>query len=471
MTSIPGGVELEEAGEKWRGGDQVKSMRFFIRAIEMYETGLQKHSTSFDLAYNKARVQYEITQHPKLVKQLSAPLIEVLRVALESHREALKLQQENEDVLFNTAQVLTSLAETITDGRHATDDQNRDGLKLLQEALELFQRCLLVQEFRYTESQEQMRLASTEEPIDEDIDEAPATLESSLETEQWASIIEPVTKDTLVDTAVAQLQALTSLCSLLTSDPGTGLAWAEEYWSSILQQKIDVYLEGSTNRQLEVDIARANFIAALADISFRTGRIDVDTYRNEVMNVYTSSHISESQDGMLAFAEAKISLTSSISDTLIPQTEGDLTKSNAMRWEILSSTLDTLRLAIAFGQPVDEHLEPNAKLYLLRGDTEMFRFRLGQQPWNYSHSQKSRQLLLKNAQTYYRGGAELARRADMADESRQGKFKERVATTLGDAGAQMVIEGDREQVIKDAEDIVEDGLVDQADMQRLLSAI
>jgi hypothetical protein len=59
----------------------------------------------------------------------------------------------------------------------------------------------------------------------------------------------------------------------------------------------------------------------------------------------------------------------------------------------------------------------------------------------------------------------------MADESRQGKLKERVATTLGDAAAQMVIEGDREQVIKDAEDIVDDGLVDQADMQRLLSAI
>src|SRR6266536_2364643 len=125
-------------------------MRFFIRAIEMYETGLQRHPASFDLAYNKARVQYEITQHPKLVTQLSAPLIDVLRVALESHREALKLQQENEDVLFNTAQVLTNLAEAITD--------TQEGLKLLQEALELFQRCLVLQEFRYTESQ-QMQMA------------------------------------------------------------------------------------------------------------------------------------------------------------------------------------------------------------------------------------------------------------------------------------------------------------------------
>lgn len=28
-------------------------MRFFMRAIEMYDTGLKLHPTSFDLAYNK----------------------------------------------------------------------------------------------------------------------------------------------------------------------------------------------------------------------------------------------------------------------------------------------------------------------------------------------------------------------------------------------------------------------------------
>ena len=47
------GVEQEEGGEKWRGGDAVKSMRFFMRAIEFYDNGLTKYPTSFDLAYNK----------------------------------------------------------------------------------------------------------------------------------------------------------------------------------------------------------------------------------------------------------------------------------------------------------------------------------------------------------------------------------------------------------------------------------
>jgi hypothetical protein len=47
------GVELEEAGEKWRAGDAAKSMRFFTRAIDMYDRGLQRHPTNPDLAYNK----------------------------------------------------------------------------------------------------------------------------------------------------------------------------------------------------------------------------------------------------------------------------------------------------------------------------------------------------------------------------------------------------------------------------------
>ena len=47
------GVEREEAGEKWRAGDAAKSTRFFVRAIEDYDTGLAKFPQSFDLAYNK----------------------------------------------------------------------------------------------------------------------------------------------------------------------------------------------------------------------------------------------------------------------------------------------------------------------------------------------------------------------------------------------------------------------------------
>lgn len=47
------GVDFEEAGEKWRAGDAAKSSRFFLRAINAYDAGLQRFPGSFDLSYNK----------------------------------------------------------------------------------------------------------------------------------------------------------------------------------------------------------------------------------------------------------------------------------------------------------------------------------------------------------------------------------------------------------------------------------
>ncbi|CAC9886269.1 unnamed protein product [Aureobasidium pullulans] len=43
----------EETGGKWRAGDPAKSSRAFVRAIEIYNNGLQKHPKDADLAYNK----------------------------------------------------------------------------------------------------------------------------------------------------------------------------------------------------------------------------------------------------------------------------------------------------------------------------------------------------------------------------------------------------------------------------------
>lgn len=45
--------EFEQAAGKWRAGDAAKATRFFNRAIDMYNEGLKRFPTSFDLAYNK----------------------------------------------------------------------------------------------------------------------------------------------------------------------------------------------------------------------------------------------------------------------------------------------------------------------------------------------------------------------------------------------------------------------------------
>lgn len=38
---------------QWRAGDAAKSLRFFVRATETYDAGLQSFPQSVDLAYNK----------------------------------------------------------------------------------------------------------------------------------------------------------------------------------------------------------------------------------------------------------------------------------------------------------------------------------------------------------------------------------------------------------------------------------
>jgi hypothetical protein len=45
-------------------------------------------------------VQYELTQYPKLTAQLPGTLLELLGTALESSRRALRLKEDNADVLL-----------------------------------------------------------------------------------------------------------------------------------------------------------------------------------------------------------------------------------------------------------------------------------------------------------------------------------------------------------------------------------
>ncbi|KAK2873227.1 hypothetical protein FQN49_002514, partial [Arthroderma sp. PD_2] len=324
------GVDLEEAGEKWRAGDPVKSMRFFMRAIEMYDTGLHRFPTSFDLAYNKARVQYEITQHPKLVTQLPGPILDILRIALTSHREALKKEQDNVDILFNTAQVLTSVAEAITEGKRAGEEQTEEALRNLTEALELFQRCLVLQELKFTEYEEQLQMmkdGGPEHQLQQELQEQNSGGEprsatgsgsgsgpGSTEAEEWAAVIEPVTKNTLIDTAIAQLEALATLCGLLTSDPGSSLAWVEEYSSDLLREKIAAYVQG-TDRANEVAIARAKFLSILLEVTYRSGRIDLDTYKHELDSAFSNGvDVSQVPAGLCNQAEALVGFNSAIAD-------------------------------------------------------------------------------------------------------------------------------------------------------------
>lgn len=141
------------------------------------------------------------------------------------------------NLLSNTAQVLTSLAQAI--------DNTNDPLPLLEEAIELFQRCLTLQEYYHTEYLDRLDNSDpTKNPAENTPVHAdtPPSREASLEAERWATIVEPVTVDTLLDTILAQLETLTTLASMIPADSTKGLVWIEEYFAKQLEPKIQSYM-------------------------------------------------------------------------------------------------------------------------------------------------------------------------------------------------------------------------------------
>jgi len=52
------------------------------------------------LSHPRARLQYEVTQQPRLLVHLPTALTDLLQVALDSHRVALKIKQDSPDLLL-----------------------------------------------------------------------------------------------------------------------------------------------------------------------------------------------------------------------------------------------------------------------------------------------------------------------------------------------------------------------------------
>jgi hypothetical protein len=148
--------------------------------------------------------------------------LDSLRQALEAHRYALNLDRDNPDTLFNTAQVLTAIAESLAKDPSHSD---QDALQPLEQALELQSRCLSVQQIKLEEwkLQQQEAEASIAAQNENDIDDIESNEAQEAESgndgsnaaeDRWFSVVEPITEDTLVDTVVAQFGTFSAIHSV-----------------------------------------------------------------------------------------------------------------------------------------------------------------------------------------------------------------------------------------------------------------
>nr|OQO26779.1 hypothetical protein B0A51_07383 [Rachicladosporium sp. CCFEE 5018] len=394
----------EEAGGKWRAGDPAKSARAFIRALELYERGLSKHPQNFDLAYNKARLMLELSQQPALVPHIAASLETLLHTALEDHRKVLRLDGENVDALFNTAQVLTSLAETL----HGEGDE--DGEKpaeLLHEALEVLSACLGKQEMMF----EQQRIDS-EAQIEEMEDAVPigdstdASMGSSSGEEQTATIVAPISAGDLLDTVHASLAALTTLVAIDDSSEYDTLANMAE---GLTEDKAPRYIallpesdQGSARLSTALD--RAIFFAGLTDARFSAYTIDLRA-AIEQLQVFNFPGKELSAHALFAEAQARQEVVLTALDREVEAGYID----GVYCWGQLTAAQTLLSAAAGLG--TDDARERKARIYELKADTEVLRYRFatmhGAGISDAIHN--SAATLLSNARTFYKGAMQHGR--------------------------------------------------------------
>ncbi|KAI4141020.1 MAG: hypothetical protein LQ341_003635 [Variospora aurantia] len=441
-------------------GDAQKSARFFVRALDDYDKGLKEFPDSLDLAYNKP-----------------GDLLALLQTALVSHRYALHISQDNAELLFNTGQVLTSLAELISEGSlEQTGVSNADPLHLYQEALEFFQSCLSLQEYQLTQAEAEanasargsMDVAQRDAGVGEGNSSVP-NRQASSDEDHWATIVEPVTRNTLLDSLLAQVETLTSVCGLLsargTDDPG----WVEQYYQSLLHERIMLAAK-ETGRYHEFTLTTAKFRCALAEAGFSTARLDISTYEREIAAAYEGLVDSPIDAEVLCDrADAELAFHANIRKSLQRGPIGAMQESgaasNVIRWKHLTRALDSLTAASKL--PSAKNL---SRIHLRRGDCEMHRRNLGSAPSAYDIAVKSAPTLLKNAEIFYRGAAKVANVEAAHEEEVEASNKEAVVAGLSGSlnRLQEKADGGKAGVQEIVGDMVEEGLLSQDDIQKLI---
>lgn len=417
-------VDDEDAMGKHRGGDAQKSIRFARKALDLYSQGLSRFPDDFDLAYNKARLELELATHPVLLRVLDVPVRVILEQSLASHRYALNLVDDNADLLFNTAQVLTAVAENVANEGSLSDETV---VQYLQQALELQGRCLQFQATKLAESHkfqtDMLRQADDSEDDGGAMVDSTTTsaFEDQDEKGQWVSIIEPITTDSLIDTVLAQISTLTTLCSVMVtqiaehgdSRPLVSPAWLEEYFNKLIEGDLQDLIKHSEtafqNRAAEVLVSKATFQASLLELAFRTKSIDLETYREQLDVAFHTINpdLAASGEFCMAHAKALMSMDSAVNEVMMNDPNRvDTTYAN-LRWNMLSKAQKMLTTCAGL-EATKADGATLAMTHMIRGDISLCLHNLSYPPISFSQASQNKAQLLKNAEVFYRNASKLS---------------------------------------------------------------
>ena len=453
----------------------------------------------------------------------------LMEQTLDSHRFAVSLNPTNTDILFNTAQVLTSLAEARLES-DTQEARKQDARPLLEEAVEIFKRCLDSQQQDYTQIQAEIAKAQAsgeyreawegerqQESAAGEADEDMKTESSDSEAPgDWATVEEPLTPESILETCTAQLNALTTLLGLY--NPALDLSGLEKKAEDGLEtatHKIPLLLdlidksptrapaeepksgptlsltstpaseEATTTPKDDALLAVATFQASIAEIQYRSGKIDATTYASTIDHTFSSLQQSISQTPPTlatinlhsTHADALIDFASALSDgTQYTPSAPTFETDTALQWTALSQS--QTMLTTLSSQPHASLLSASrlSDVFLARGDTDLFRFRISLFVTAKPAWQKSGATLVANAGVFYRGARSWAERAGAQHAGRVADAKAVVAEVLkeeveGKGGGKEGWKGKRGVVEWALAQMVEEGIVGRENVDGILSMV
>lgn len=439
--------------------------------MELYSQGLSRWPRNFDLAYNKARLELEIATHPLLVRVLDVPVIGLLQQSLASHEYALSIDPDNADTLFNTAQVLTALAELSAKDESISETT---ALQYLEQALQSQQRCFEIQKVKYAESRQIHEHAAS--LVDSEDDEGGAQLDSKIssayeereEGEQWVSVVEPVTAETLIDTLLAQLSTLTALCSIVSFSPSVSseqpspvsLEFIEGYTEKSIEQLVSLQAQHGNSRSLEIALTKAILGANVLELAYRSNSINQATYADQLEKSFSNSELdmTSSSESSIAFSKALIAFNSAMADLRSPA------EANA-RWNALSKAQKLLTTAANLpATKLDSSVL--AMTHLLRGDISLLLQALSYPPTTFDQAVSNSAQLLKNGEVFYRNASKLFASSDEVDDKETANFRGAVVRVLQNSMASSSSASDHKIDMKEAEAILRAASTNKGDKWR-----
>jgi hypothetical protein len=474
------------------------------------------------LTVRRARLQFAITEDDRIVSHFGSR-IALLEETLASHRFAISLNPSNINVSFNCAQVLTSIAEAgLKTSAPSTGKQ--DVRPLLEEAVEIFTKCLDIQQQEYEKMQAEIAKVQASEEYTEvwEGETAEENRDQEMETESsmsetpgdWATVEEPLTPESILETCTAQLDTLTTLLGLYV--PATDLSTIEKRAQDGLDTattKVPALLalidaspastavpeepkagptlsigstsaaeEAMTTPRDDAILAAANFQASVAEVQYRSGRTTSTEYAEAVERTFSSltQAIKNINPDLVninvhsAYADALLDLASALADgTQYTHTSPTFTTDIEIQWTALTQTQNILTHLSSASH--SSHLPASrlADIFLARGDTDLFRFRLSLLEVAKAAWVKSKPTLVANAGVFYRGGRTYAEKAGAAGARGTADAKAIVAEVLREvaSGSGTVKDnwkGRGEDVARVLEVMVEEGIVGQENVDGVL---